>query len=67
MTNGDVPDILLAGVRELPAKYRSGMGDAKRVRFYDSCSDANLAQESMSCFTYSIDGAIFKKSSWILE
>lgn len=67
MTNGDVPDLILAGVRELPVKYRSGVGDADRVRFYDSCSDANLAQESMSCFVYGIRGDMFEKSSWSLE
>lgn len=67
MTNGDVPDLILAGIRELPAKYKGSVGDEKRVRLYDSCSDANLAQKSMVCYTYGIRGDMFNKLSWALR
>ena len=67
MTNGDVPDLLLRGIRELPEKYRSLEGGDKRLRYYDSCSDSNLRQESMKCYTYRIEGTMFKKDAWQLE
>ena len=67
MTNGDVPDLLLRGIRELPEKYRSLKGGDKRLRYYDSCSDSNLRQESMKCYTYRVEGSMFKKDAWQLE
>ena len=67
MTNGDVPDLLLRGIRELPEKYRSLEGGDKRLRYYDSCSDSNLRQESMRCYTYRVEGTMFKKDAWQLE
>ena len=67
MTNGDVPDLLLRGIRELPEKYRSLEGGDKRLRYYDSCSDSNLRQESMKCYTYRVEGSMFKKDAWQLE
>ena len=67
MTNGDVPDLLLRGIRELPEKYRSLDGGDKRLRYYDSCSDSNLRQESMKCYTYRVEGTMFKKDAWQLE
>lgn len=67
MTNGDVPDLLLAGIKELPEKYRSMKDGDKRLRYYDSCSDSNLQQQSMKCYTYRVEGSMFSKDAWKLE
>lgn len=67
MTNGDVPDLILDGIRSVPTKYRGTMSDPQRVRYYDSCSDANLAQQNMRCYTYEIRGSMFDKNNWSLQ
>lgn len=65
MTNGDVPDLILSGIRDLPEKYRSlPKAGEERLRYYDSCSDSNLQQQRIGCYTYEVKGTMFRKENW---
>ena len=63
MMNSDALPLLLSGIVDL---HGSDLQNPQRVRYYDSCRDADLMSNRLKCLKYEVNGPINRKASWRL-